>query len=185
MAIKKIARPVRSLYKQAQTGVHEPWSLPCLAKYSHHAKKDLSGFPVQGHLRFNFGNCFDEVHCISVVVWQPLHRLDATMTMMTCPVKQGSDLPQGPECQGLAVIDRDLCLTAEMQPSKNLRCFFANGSWLEQYFHVKESLGEEFRRNPWHWTRYGRQRVGTTMREDTAPVERGTAGYVLQHASDV
>ena len=53
--------------------------------------------------------------------------------------------------------------------TKILCCFFAAGSWLEQYYHVTEPLGAEFRTDPVYGTRYGRQDARMTTNHSSSP----------------
>ena len=55
MAMTMITRSVSPLYSQLwlalRARVHGPWSLPCLASCSHHAKRSLQVLPVQASCR--------------------------------------------------------------------------------------------------------------------------------------
>ena len=86
MAVTMITRSVSPLYSQLwlalRARVHGPWSLPCLASCSHHAKKSLQVFPVQASCRLERNGRVPAVR--NGVVSQSYQRVSLEHRLLSC-----------------------------------------------------------------------------------------------------
>ena len=83
-----ITRSVSPLYSQLwlalRARVHGPWSLPCLASCSHHAKRSLQVFPVQASCRLERNGRVRDVR--NGVVSQSRQRVSLEHRLLSCCV---------------------------------------------------------------------------------------------------